>query len=121
MASGHDQPHFVTPDSLDAAGVRVVWFQWMTSPHDILAPQHSDSHESQVAPKPGPDDKPVVAHIVLVCYSYTRFPHSSGAVSASSSSQPWMWAWNPVQDMSMHSFALDAPLDMHQHHASDGG
>lgn len=66
------------------------------------------------------DDKEPSVHtatVYLVCYSCHLWAGTD--ISAQSSSQPWIWAWNNKQEFDVFSF--DAHLDMHKHHAGAGG
>lgn len=93
---GHKQPTLVTREDMNGADLRVVRADWHKSPSS-----------------PGS----AVAMVSLVCYSCHFWPGTK--ISATSRSQPWMWAWNAKQDIPV--FTYDAHLKMHAHHAGKGG
>lgn len=95
-SQGHSQPTLVTPQDLAGGDLRVLRSDWQL------------------------DDSPagtVTAIVSLVCYSCTKWPGTS--ISAASTSQPLIWAWNDVQEFDV--FTYDAHLKMHKHHAGNGG
>ncbi|OJD09983.1 hypothetical protein AJ78_08821 [Emergomyces pasteurianus Ep9510] len=91
---GHAQPQLVSQKQMGGADLRVLQTSWM----------------------PG-NDGVTVAKIALVCHSCENWPGSP--ISAQASSQPWIWAWNDKQKIGVYSY--DAHLDMHKHHAGNGG
>ncbi|KAM3494847.1 hypothetical protein MY3957_001815 [Beauveria namnaoensis] len=96
VSKGHSQPTLVTPRDLAGGDLRVLRSDWRL------------------------DDSPagtVTALVSLVCYSCTKWPGTS--ISAASTSQPLIWAWNDVQEFDV--FTYDAHLKMHKHHAGNGG
>ncbi|KAI0841885.1 iron reductase domain protein [Hypoxylon sp. FL0890] len=93
---GHKQPTLVTREDMNGADLRVVRADW----------HPSDS-----------DPKSAVAMVSLVCYSCQLWPGTE--VSATSKSQPFIWAWNSKQEFDV--FTYDAHLKMHVHHAGAGG
>ncbi|KAI1101458.1 iron reductase domain protein [Jackrogersella minutella] len=93
---GHVQPTAVTGEDMNGAGLRVLGTEWQPSPSD---------------------PRTVAAIVSFVCYSCHLWPNTQ--VSATSRSQPWMWAWN--SDQEFDAFTLDAPLKMHAPHAGAGG
>ncbi|KAI0378055.1 iron reductase domain protein [Hypomontagnella monticulosa] len=93
---GHKQPTLVTREDMNGADLRVMRADWHPSPSS-----------------PGS----TVAMVSLVCYSCHLWPGTE--ISAESTSQPWMWAWNSKQKFSV--FTYDAHLKMHAHHAGKGG
>lgn len=95
---GHKQPTLVTRQDMNGADLRVLRADW------------------QLPPAPSPEG-PATAMISLVCYSCHFWPGTQ--ISATSKSQPWLWAWNSKQDIPV--FTYDAHLDMHAHHAGEGG
>lgn len=95
-STGHTQPTLVTPGSLGGGDLRVLRSDWI-----------SDDSASGT----------VTALVSLVCYSCTLWPGTS--ISATSTSQPFIWAWNANQEFSV--FSYDAHLLMHKHHAGNGG
>jgi hypothetical protein len=95
-STGHKQPTLVTREDMNGADLRVIRADW-------VAPS-SPSGSS-------------VAMVSLVCYSCHLWPGAE--VSATSKSQPWMWAWNSKQAIPV--FTYDAHLKMHAHHAGAGG
>ncbi|KAI1415828.1 iron reductase domain protein [Hypoxylon sp. FL1857] len=93
---GHKQPSLVTREDMNGADLRVMRADWHPS---------------------ASDPKTAVAMISLVCYSCHLWPGTQ--VSATSKSQPFMWAWNSKQEFDV--FTYDAHLKMHAHHAGAGG
>ncbi|PHH63507.1 hypothetical protein CDD81_5788 [Ophiocordyceps australis] len=92
---GHRQPWPVTRRDLGAADVQVLRATWF--PVDGIAT--------------------VQAQVAAVCWSCDEFLDAGqpeGGVV-----QPWLWAWNNEQRFS--DFALDAELEMHEHHDKSGG
>ncbi|KAK6846225.1 iron reductase domain protein [Apiospora arundinis] len=75
--------------------VRLIWSKWV----------------------PGRLPGTFAAEYVLICYACSRWPGTP--IEATSSSLPWIWAWNNKQ--TMKSYAADAKLQMHAHHAGNGG
>ncbi|KAK2772830.1 hypothetical protein FQN53_004435 [Emmonsiellopsis sp. PD_33] len=92
---GHHQPKLLSQSQMRGADLRVLQASWMSGAEDILS----------------------VGKIAIVCYSCEKWPGTP--VSASATSQPWIWAWNDNQDIPVYSY--DAHLDMHKHHAGNGG
>lgn len=105
--TGHSQPHLITRADMGQADLRVLQSGWLRN--------------SAAVPGDGntaiPSTYSATAKVALVCYSCTLFPGAT--ISASTSSQPWIWAWNKKQEFDVFSF--DAKLDMHAHHAGKGG
>lgn len=99
-STGHHQPTLITAFNAGGADIRVLRSAWVPSTE-----------------KSTPGDQTHVATVSLVCYSCHLWPGT--AISASSNSQPWMWAWNEKQDLPVYSY--DAHLLMHRHHAGAGG
>lgn len=97
---GHHQPKLVTKGDMGGADLRVLQSRWMPN-LDVSSRNSARS----------------IAKVSLVCYSCHEFPGS--AISASATSQPWIWAWNDKQEFPVYSY--DAHLDMHKHHAGNGG
>ncbi|PHH93021.1 hypothetical protein CDD83_2131 [Cordyceps sp. RAO-2017] len=98
VPAGHAQPRPVDQDDTGPSDIRVVQSTWAAA---------DGTH----------DDPTWQANIAVVCYACTRFP--SAALSAAATSVPWIWAWNDKQRHSVYS--VDAELDMHKHHAGNGG
>ncbi|TVY90401.1 hypothetical protein LAWI1_G004725 [Lachnellula willkommii] len=99
---GHHQPTLLAKTDLaEGMDLRVIRSTWL--PDD----------------RPGVDlsNAPQVAKISIICYSCPRWPGAD--ISATSQSQPWIWAWNAKQEFDVFSF--DAHLKMHKHHAGAGG
>lgn len=95
-SEGHSQPTLITPPDLAGGDLRVLRSGWTL------------------------DNSPagtVTAIVSLVCYSCTKWPGAS--ISAASTSQPLIWAWNDAQEFDV--FTYDAHLKMHKHHAGNGG
>ncbi|PFH57166.1 hypothetical protein XA68_15426 [Ophiocordyceps unilateralis] len=90
--NGHRQPHLVQKQDMAGADIRLLQTTWLSS---------SDAEYS--------------AQIALVCYSCDLWP----GLSLSAASQPWIWAWNKKQQF--QAYSSDAELDMHAHHAGNGG
>lgn len=95
-SAGHSQPAFVTPGDLAGGDLRVLRSDWRINEHPAGT---------------------VTAIASLVCYSCTKWPGTS--ISATSTSQPLIWAWNAAQEFDV--FTYDAHLKMHKHHAGNGG
>ncbi|OAX82934.1 hypothetical protein ACJ72_02722 [Emergomyces africanus] len=91
---GHAQPQLVSQKQMGGADLHVLQASWMAGTGGMT-----------------------VAKIALVCYSCEKWPGSP--ISAQASSQPWIWAWNDKQEIEVYSY--DAHLDMHKHHAGNGG
>ncbi|TQV94646.1 integral membrane protein [Cordyceps javanica] len=96
VSQGHSQPTLVVPHDFDGGDLRVLRSDWTLN----------DSPTGTVT-----------AIVSLVCYSCTMWPGTK--ISATSVSQPLVWAWNNVQEFEV--FTYDAHLKMHQHHAGNGG
>lgn len=95
-STGHKQPTLVTREDMNGADLRVSWADWIGS-----------------TSSPGS----AVAMISLVWYSCHLWPGAE--ISVTAKSQPWIWAWNSKQEISV--FTYDAHLKMHVHHAGAGG
>lgn len=104
-ATGHQQPRLLTPTDMGGADLLVLRADWMPVAH----PQ---SHE--VRPR---RRGTYVAEVAVVCFACSRWPGSP--ITATTGSQPWIWAWNAAQDDMIYTF--DTHLDMHAHHAGNGG
>ncbi|EQL38622.1 hypothetical protein BDFG_00190 [Blastomyces dermatitidis ATCC 26199] len=91
---GHTQPQLVSQNQMGGADLRVLQASWMQGSRAMTT-----------------------AKIALVCYSCEKWP--GAPISAQASSQPWIWAWNDKQDIPVYSY--DVHLDMHKHHAGNGG
>ena len=101
-ATGHHQPTLLMKSDLaDGMDLRVIRSSWL--PDD--------------SPHQDPMNLSYIARISLVCYSCHLW--SGTDISAQSTSQPWIWAWNAKQKFDVFSF--DAHLLMHKHHAGAGG
>lgn len=94
-AQGHHQPEVLSPATAGESQMRIIWADWA----------------------PGRLPGTHAAELAFICYACSRWPGTP--ISASSSSQPWIWAWNDKQDMG--DFRADAKLQMHKHHAGNGG
>ncbi|KXX79234.1 hypothetical protein MMYC01_205623 [Madurella mycetomatis] len=121
----HHQPRAISHFPLSASGspgtdVRVTHAKW-ESLHARDNPSHRRRHDDHDAPPPPPPRTgPTHAAVIsLTCYSCDLFPGSS--ISATSSSQPWIWAWNDRQRFEPGSYTTDADLHMHRHGAQSGG
>ncbi|KND86887.1 hypothetical protein TOPH_08478 [Tolypocladium ophioglossoides CBS 100239] len=91
----HHQPEILSPAMMGESHMRTIWADWV----------------------PGRLPGTYAAELAFVCYACSRWPGTP--ISASSNSQPWIWAWNDKQDMA--DFRADAKLQMHTHHAGNGG
>ncbi|KAK4152570.1 hypothetical protein C8A00DRAFT_16129 [Chaetomidium leptoderma] len=113
-AEGHHQPRLITPAFAGGADIQITSAKWQP-----LSPQDIDRrHEDHDPPPPLPTGPPThVALVSLICYSCTLFPGSS--ISATTSSQPFIWAWNDRQRF--ESYEMDAHLTMHHHGRRSGG
>lgn len=100
-STGHQQPTLLTQADVGGADLRLVEAAWMKDTKTTGGTNRDD----------------YVARVHLVCYSCALWPGTS--VSATTKSQPWIWAWNPDQDFPVYSF--DAHLKMHAHHSTSGG
>jgi hypothetical protein len=98
-ATGHHQPTLLTQAQMGGGDLRVLRSDWM---------RHKSS-------QPGGT---VTAMVSAVCFSCTLWP-GTGALSATATSQPWIWAWNKAQEFDVYTY--DAHLQMHAHHAGNGG
>jgi Cytochrome domain of cellobiose dehydrogenase len=99
-SEGHHQPKLISKADAGGADIRVLRADWVPSTEGFT-----------------PSNPLYVAKISLVCYSCHLWPGTE--ISATSRSQPWIWAWNSRQDIPVYSY--DAHLDMHKHHAGNGG
>ncbi|KAF2139775.1 iron reductase domain protein, partial [Aplosporella prunicola CBS 121167] len=98
---GHHQPELVRPPSpSSAADLRVVRADWLPATTGFT-----------------PDMPVYDAAVALVCYACGAWPGI--ALDATAASQPWIWAWNPVQHFAVYTY--DAHLRMHAHHHGNGG
>ncbi|KAK3491076.1 uncharacterized protein B0T23DRAFT_421390 [Neurospora hispaniola] len=88
----------------------------------VKAKRHDDHDEHPIIPAAG--TKTYIADVLLACYSCSLWSSGSGSwrtsISATSASQPFLWAWNDRQDFS-GTFPRDAHLKMHRHHGSETG
>ena len=101
-ATGHSQPTLLMKsDMTNGMDLRVIRSSWLLD----------DSHTQD------PKVPSYIARVSLVCYSCHLW--SGTDISAQSTSQPWIWAWNAKQNFDV--FSSDAPLKMHKHHAGAGG
>lgn len=100
-AMGHPPPRPVTSAEAGPTDVQIIHSQWM-----------STEESSQ-------DPATFVASVGAVCYGCSQWPGSP--INFSGTSQPWMWAWNDRQDMSLTDYAPDARLDMHNFGAGGWG
>ncbi|KAK3386860.1 hypothetical protein B0H63DRAFT_141610 [Podospora didyma] len=117
---GHHQPKPIDPANTGGASIRILKSKWelLNSPPRAareITRRHDDSEHPHVAPQ-GPATH--VARIAVVCYSCNLWRGSS--ISASSTSQPWIWAWNDWQQV-FPGGDLNARLNMHRHSSHDGG
>lgn len=128
---GHHQPRAITqfplPSSASGVGtdVRITYAKWQSlgGLNDSAAHKpepHLRRHDDHDPPPPPPPSTgPTHAAVVsLTCYACDLFPGSP--ISATTSSQPWIWAWNDRQPFEDHP-AVDAALHMHRHRAAGGG
>lgn len=96
-------PHLITSSDTGDTAIRVLHTSW-------LPPSAASS--------PGlPRSSQLPAHtaqVAAICYSCTLWPGTP--ISVAASSYPWIWAWNPDQDL--HSYNADARLV--GHHGTGG-
>ncbi|KZM25932.1 integral component of membrane [Ascochyta rabiei] len=104
---GHNQPREITPHDMGGSDIRVLQSMWMPAESRDSPTSHTHSDGTAM----------YEARMAVVCYACTRWPGSP--ILASSSSQAWIWAWNDQQELPVYSF--DANLQMHKHHAGNGG
>ncbi|KAH9990681.1 hypothetical protein F4779DRAFT_609939 [Xylariaceae sp. FL0662B] len=97
-STGHHQPTLLTREQMGGGDLRVLRADW-------LSPSESNSAGT------------VTAAVSVLCYSCTLWPGTE--FSATSTSQPWIWAWNKAQEFDVYDY--DAHLKMHAHHAGNGG
>ncbi|KAI1457375.1 iron reductase domain protein [Annulohypoxylon moriforme] len=96
-STGHSQPTLITEeDTKSGADLRLLRADWQESPSDR---------------------RTVSAVVSVVCYSCHLFPGTT--ISATSKSQPWMWAWNDNQEFD--DFLEDSQLQGHSHQSGAGG
>ncbi|KAK3680860.1 hypothetical protein B0T22DRAFT_474268 [Podospora appendiculata] len=114
-ADGHHQPQPLNASTpTGGAALHILHAKWQ--PVASAPTRRHDDDDDPPAPAPGAPATHV-ADILVACYACGRWPGSP--LSPTSSSQPWIWAWNDHQRLS--SYAPDAHLTMHAHHASSGG
>ncbi|KAI0013862.1 hypothetical protein F4779DRAFT_561653 [Xylariaceae sp. FL0662B] len=106
-ASGHHQPRQFSRNDMGGADLRVLQAQWLPAQTELKSPAISAATSGLIS----------VAKMAVVCYACSRWPGSP--IMAEATSQPWIWAWNDDQEMTVYSF--DAPLNMHKHHTGNGG
>ncbi|GAB1312612.1 hypothetical protein MFIFM68171_02822 [Madurella fahalii] len=123
---GHHQPRAISHfpissrDGRLGADVRLTHAKWepLHDGDNASLPRRHDDHDPP--PPPPPSTGPTHAAVIsLTCYSCGLFPGSS--ISATSSSQPWIWAWNDRQRFEADAYTADAHLTMHRHRAEGGG
>ena len=95
-ATGHSHPTMVVRDRMNGGDLEVVRAEWLT-----------DKTQGGTA----------TAIVSLVCYSCTLWPDES--ISASTTSQPWIWAWNKAQEFA--TFTDNEHLAMHEPRPDSGG
>ncbi|KAK3396854.1 hypothetical protein B0T20DRAFT_500318 [Sordaria brevicollis] len=126
---GHRQPQLIEDFSTVAGkgfDVQVLSSSWKeagTVPASKgKVKRHDDHDEHNIIPAAG--TKTYVADILLACYSCSQWSSGPGSwrtsISAESTSQPFLWAWNDRQDFS-GNFTRDAHLKMHRHRGSETG
>ncbi|KAK4192142.1 hypothetical protein QBC35DRAFT_241871 [Podospora australis] len=140
---GHHQPQVVEfldemtgqtvtgPLSPGGATLRVVKAEWVRLGG---RPGHERRHEEdEHTPKNEPTGPPThAARVEVVCEACNlfSFPGQKGSVHPTSSSMPWIWAWNERQDFNPENKdekredkepKVDVKLHMHRHHANSGG
>lgn len=106
-ADGHHQPRQLSLGEMGGVDLRVLQAMWFANSE----PPCRAGSAAECTPAS------YTAKIAAVCYSCSRWPGSP--IAPKTSSQPWIWAWNDQQAMDVYS--SDAPLDMHKHHAGNGG
>ncbi|KAI9754132.1 MAG: hypothetical protein M4579_004854 [Chaenotheca gracillima] len=105
-STGHYQPTLFKDLSASAKGgvdIRVLGSSWRLA---------EDSTAKTAADVPT-----YVATISAVCYGCTLWANTS--ISATSSSQPWIWAFNPNNDIA--PYQEDEHLSMHSHNSQGYG
>ncbi|CAK4033797.1 Hypothetical predicted protein [Lecanosticta acicola] len=103
--TGHSQPTLLQKSDLPRGmDLRVVSSAWMAGAD--LSQSKSNTNSAYH-----------LARVSIICYSCHLWPGTD--ISAESTSQPWIWAWNQDQDFEVYAF--DAHLQMHKHHADKGG
>ena len=100
-ATGHHQPTLLTRDQLGGGDLRVLRSDWVLGTTADTKASHFTT-----------------AIVSLICYSCPLWP-GQGKLSATTTSQPWIWAWNKDQAFDVYSY--DAHLRMHAHHVGNGG
>ncbi|KAH8812844.1 hypothetical protein F5884DRAFT_820600 [Xylogone sp. PMI_703] len=90
---GHHDPVPITDVETNGVEIRLLRSEWLS---------RSDTD---------------VAIIELVCFSCELWPGTP--VSASTTAQSWIWAWNSQQEFP--EFSYDAPLEGHAHLPTPGG
>lgn len=95
--AGHHQPELLAREAMAGGDLRVLSAEWHRETGDVTGT--------------------VTAVASIVCYSCTLWPGTE--LSATSKSQPWIWAWNKAQEFDLYEY--DAHLRMHAHHAGNGG
>ncbi|KAI1078850.1 hypothetical protein F5B20DRAFT_546438 [Whalleya microplaca] len=97
-STGHHQPTLLTREQMGGGDLRVLRADWL--PAGSSEPAGT-----------------VTATVSVLCYSCTLWPGTE--ISATSGSQPWIWAWNKAQEFDVYDY--EAHLKMHAHHAGNGG
>ncbi|UNI18533.1 hypothetical protein JDV02_004797 [Purpureocillium takamizusanense] len=95
-ATGHTYPNVVPRERMNGGDWRVMHAEWLTD---------------------GGQRDTSTAVVSLVCYSCTLWPDEP--ISASSTAQPWIWAWNKGQQFA--TFTDNEHLAMHEPRPDSGG
>lgn len=125
---GHRQPQLiqdfdtVTGKGFDVQVLASSWKEAGTVPASAKLKRHDDHDEHPIIPAAG--TKTYIADVLLACYSCSQWSSGSGSwrtsISAESTSQSFLWAWNDRQDFG-GNFTGDAHLKMHRHRGSETG
>lgn len=97
---GHHQPRVLTSDDTGGVSFDVTKANWISA--------------SLVDPD---DTIRMIADVSLVCYSCTQWP--GAPISANTSAQPWIWAFDDQQEFDVYS--EDVHLKAHVHDTVNGG
>ncbi|KAL5040910.1 hypothetical protein BDW71DRAFT_24722 [Aspergillus fruticulosus] len=104
----HYQPQVLSQVDTGGVDIRLLHANWV--PGDTTELDDSRSNTSS-------GGSISFAKVAIVCYSCGKW--SGSPISAGTTAQPWIWAWNNQQEFD--AYTDDIHLSVHQHHAETGG
>jgi hypothetical protein len=118
-ADGHHQPRLLTAAASNT-GISITSAKWQPL---ALADSNHRRHEDHDAPPPVPIGRPTHAALVsITCHACSNLLPGMSSVSTTTSSQPFIWAWNDRQAFDDDGgYTPDAKLHMHSHGKRSGG